>query len=354
MIEDSYQAKAAEPANKAHLVRKLQMTHGPFGISRRVSATALGALLFANCTSSAPAQPYPSRPITFAVGVSAGGVSDAAARVIGAEMARKLNGTIVVENRVGASGVIAATSVAKSRPDGYSICFCSGGPMTLMPAQREDPSFKPSDLVPVSLLYNLDLFLIARSDLQVKTLNELVALSRSKPGKITYGTAGVGSITHLGMEYLKRSTGLDALHVPYKGGAPLMADLLGKQIDLGLVSAMEATSQLKEGNIAVVANLASKRSPLLEDVPTVAETVPGYVADSWIGLFVPVGTPAAVIEKLRSAAHGAMAAPAVREKLAMLGATPVDDPSPEAFEKMMVEERKKWTELVKQIGPIDQ
>jgi tripartite-type tricarboxylate transporter receptor subunit TctC len=164
---------------------------GAFRKALRVSsAVALGALLLATWTTSARCQAYPSRPITFVVGVSAGGVTDVAARTIGAEMGKRLNGTIIVENRVGASGIIAATSVARSRPDGHTICFCSGGPMTLLPAQREDPAFKPSDLMPVSLLYNLDLFVIARSDLQVKTLNELIALSRSRPGKITYAPPG--------------------------------------------------------------------------------------------------------------------------------------------------------------------
>lgn len=314
--------------------------------------TALAVLLSVAGTASASAQTYPSRPITMVVLLAAGGVTDVAARAIGAEMATKLNGTVIIENRPGAAGNIGAAAVARSQPDGYTVCFCSSAPLTLLPAQREDPNFKPEDLVPVSLLYRVDLFLVARRDLNLKSLQDLIALAKSKPGKLTYGSTGAGGITHLGVELLKKATGIDLLHIPYKGGAPLMIDLVGSQIDLGVVSSLEAVSQQKEGKITVLASLGASRFPLLKDVPTIGETVPGYVADSWAGLFVPVGTPPTAIERLRTTAHEAMAIPDIREKLATLGITPADDPSPEAFKKMMSDERSKWTQLLKEIGPI--
>lgn len=314
--------------------------------------TALAVLLSVAGTASASAQSYPSRPITMVVLLAAGGVTDVAARAIGAEMATKLNGTVIIENRPGAAGNIGAAAVARSQPDGYTVCFCSSAPLTLLPAQREDPNFKPEDLVPVSLLYRVDLFLVARRDLNLKSLQDLIALAKSKPGKLTYGSTGAGGITHLGVELLKKATGIDLLHIPYKGGAPLMIDLVGSQIDLGVVSSLEAVSQQKEGKITVLASLGASRFPLLKDVPTIGETVPGYVADSWAGLFVPVGTPPTAIERLRTTAHEAMAIPDIREKLATLGITPADDPSPEAFKKMMSDERSKWTQLLKEIGPI--
>jgi tripartite-type tricarboxylate transporter receptor subunit TctC len=279
-------------------------------------------------------------------------VTDVAARAISAEMAKKLDGSVIIENRPGAAGNIGAAYVARSQPDGYTVCFCSSAPLTLLPAQREDPNFKPDDLVPVSLLYRVDLFLVARRDLDVKNLKELVDLAKSKPGKLTYGSTGAGGITHLGMELLKKMTGIDVLHVPYKGGAPLMIDLVGGQIDLGVVSSLEAVSQQKEGKIHVLASLGASRFPLLKDVPTISETFPGYLADSWAGLFVPVGTPQAAIDRLRNTAHNAMAIPEIRERLATLGITVADDPSPEGFRKMMSDERAKWTQLLKDIGPI--
>jgi tripartite-type tricarboxylate transporter receptor subunit TctC len=312
---------------------------------------AVSALLL-TATTNASAQTYPSRPISMVVLLAAGGVTDVAARAIGAEMAKTLNGTVIVENRPGAAGNIGAAAVARSQPDGYTVCFCSSAPLTLLPAQREDPNFKPDDLVPVSLLYRVDLFLVARRGLNVSSLKDFIALAKSQPGKLSYGSTGAGGITHLGMELFKKMSGIDVLHVPYKGGAPLMIDLVGNQIDLGVVSSLEAVSQQQEGKITVLASLGASRFPLLKDVPTIGEFFPGYIADSWAGLFVPVGTPGPAIERLRTSAHGAMNLPDIRERLATLGITPADDPSPEAFAKMMREERSKWTQLLKEIGPL--
>ena len=242
---------------------------------------ALSAILLLCCavTMQAHAQTYPSRPVSLVVLLAAGGVTDVAARAIGAEMAKKLDGSVIIENRAGAAGNIGAAYVARSQPDGYTVCFCSSAPLTLLPAQREDPNFKPEDLVPVSLLYRVDLFLVARRDLNVRSLKDLVDLAKSKPGKLTYGSTGAGGITHLGMELLKKMTGIDVLHVPYKGGAPLMIDLVGSQIDIGVVSSLEAVGQQKEGNIHVLASLGASRFPLLKDVPTIGETFPGYLAE---------------------------------------------------------------------------
>jgi len=298
----------------------------------------------------AGAADYPSRPISMVVLLAAGGVTDVAARAVSAEMAKTLNGTIVIDNRPGAAGNIGAAFVAHAQPDGHTVCFCSSAPLTLLPAQREDQGFKPEELTPVTLLYRVDLFLVARKDLGVTSLQQLIDLAKSKPGKLTYGSTGAGGITHLGVELLKKTAGIDMIHVPYKGGAPLMIDLLGGQIDLGVVSSLEAVNYRKEGKISVVASLGTARFPLLSDVATIGETYPGYVADSWAGLFVPNGTPQAAIDKLRTSAQAAMALPDIKDKLATLGITPATDASPDAFKAMMSDERKKWTELIQQIG----
>ena len=298
----------------------------------------------------AGAADYPSRPISMVVLLAAGGVTDVAARAVSAEMAKTLNGTIVIDNRPGAAGNIGAAFVAHAQPDGHTVCFCSSAPLTLLPAQREDQGFKPEELTPVTLLYRVDLFLVARKDLGVTSLQQLIDLAKSKAGKLTYGSTGAGGITHLGVELLKKTAGIDMIHVPYKGGAPLMIDLLGGQIDLGVVSSLEAVNYRKEGKISVVASLGTARFPLLSDVATIGETYPGYVADSWAGLFVPNGTPQAAIDKLRTSAQAAMALPDIKDKLATLGITPATDASPDAFKAMMSDERKKWTELIQQIG----
>ena len=312
----------------------------------------ISTCLLLTVTTSAWAQSYPARPISMVVLLAAGGVTDVAARAISAEMAKSLDGTVIVENRPGAAGNIGAAAVARSQPDGYTVCFCSSAPLTLLPAQREDPSFKPEDLVPVSLLYRVDLFLVARRGLGVNSLKDLIALAKPKPGKLSYGSTGAGGITHLGMELFKKMSGIDVVHVPYKGGAPLITDLIGNQIDLGVVSSLEAVAQQQDGKITVLASLGASRFPLLKDVPTISESYPGYLADSWAGLFVPVGTPTPIIDRLRTTAHSAMNLPDIRERLATLGITPADDPSPEAFSKMMRDERAKWTGLLKEIGPL--
>ncbi len=306
------------------------------------------AAAFSGCAGAADS--WPSRPISMVVLLAAGGVTDVAARAISAEMSKTLNGTIVIENRPGAAGNIGAASVAHASPDGYTVCFCSSAPLTLLPAQREDQGFKPEELTPVTLLYRIDLFLVARRELGVTSLQQLIDLAKSKPGKLTYGSTGAGGITHLGVELLKKTAGIDMVHVPYKGGAPLMIDLLSGQIDLGVVSSLEAVNYQKEGKITVVASMGTARFPLLKDVPTIGETFPGYVADSWAGLFVPNGTPQPVIDKLRGAAQAAMALPDMRDKLGTLGITPATDSSPDAFKAMMSDERAKWTELIRQIG----
>jgi tripartite-type tricarboxylate transporter receptor subunit TctC len=296
------------------------------------------------------AENYPSRPVSMVVLLAAGGVTDVAARAISAEMSKTLGGTIVIENRPGAAGNIGAASVAHAAPDGYTVCFCSSAPLTLLPAQRADQGFKPEELTPVTLLYRIDLFLVARRELGVTSLQQLIDLAKSKPGKLTYGSTGAGGITHLGVELLKKTAGIDMVHVPYKGGAPLMIDLLSGQIDLGVVSSLEAVNYQKEGKITVVASMGTARFPLLKDVPTIGETFPGYIADSWAGLFVPNGTPQAVIDKLSSSAQAAMALPDIKDKLGALGITPAADASPEAFKTMMSDERAKWTKLIQQIG----
>jgi tripartite-type tricarboxylate transporter receptor subunit TctC len=314
----------------------------------RFIAAALAALPLA-----VAAQNFPSRPVTLTVGFAPGGGTDTAARIIAKKLTENIGQPVVVENKAGAGGNIAAEDIANAPPDGYKIHLTSVGPMTVAPAMTPNLRYDPrKDIAPITMGVVFPNVMIVNPGVHVKTLAEWVALAKREPGKHSFGSSGIGGAGHLSGELFNQAAKIDVLHVPYKGGAPLIIDLIGNQIDLGVVSSLEAVAQQQDGKITVLASLGASRFPLLKDVPTIGELFPGYLADSWAGLFVPVGTPTPIIDRLRTTAHSAMNLPDIREKLATLGITPADDPSPEAFGKMMREERAKWTGLLKEIGPI--
>jgi tripartite-type tricarboxylate transporter receptor subunit TctC len=220
----------------------------------------------------AAAQAYPSKAVRLVVPFAAGGVTDVMARLIGGEMARHLGQPVTVDNRAGAGGAIAAEHVAKSPADGYTLCFCTTGPMALIPILDARLPYDPlRDLAPVSHLHNVDNVIIARPTLPANTVAELVALARSNPDKLTYGTPGIGGPQHLSGELLNTMAGIRLVHVPFKGEAPSITDLMGGQIDLVFASVLAAVPHIKSGKVKAVAVPHRTRAELLPDVPTVAE-----------------------------------------------------------------------------------
>lgn len=317
--------------------------------SRLASALFLG--LGAVLAAPVAAQPYPSKPVRLVVPFAAGGVTDVMARLIGGEMARHLGQPVTVDNRAGAGGAIAAEYVAKSPADGYTLCFCTTGPMALIPILDAKLPYDPlRDLAPVSHLHNVDNVIIARPTLPANTVAEVVALARSSPDKLTYGTPGIGGPQHLSGELLNTMAGIRLVHVPFKGEAPSITDLIGGQIDLVFASVLAAVPHIKSGKVKALAVPHRARAELLPDVPTVAESgYPGYEISNFVGINAPAGTPSAVIERLYQSVAAAIAQPAVRQRMVAEGLTPVGS-RPEPYAAFLLSEHQKWSGVIRQAG----
>lgn len=268
-------------------------------------------------------QAYPIRPIRLLVPDGAGGATDIAARVLGEEMSRSLGQPVVVENRPGASGVVVMEAVARSAPDGYVLGMGNTGPMAILP-QLEKVSYSPiGDFEVVAPLVLYEFMLVGRADMPAKSVKEVVAMARANPGKLNYGSAGKGTMPHLALEYLKTTADVDLVHVPYKGGAPVLSAIMGNQVDIALIPILAALPAVKAGKVKAFGTGGTARFPLAADIPTIAEAgIPNFEAYSWSVLLAPKGTPADVVGKLNAAANEALRTPKVRQMLIDQGITP--------------------------------
>ena len=257
---------------------------------------------------------------------------------------------MVVDNRPGAAGAIGADFVAKSRPDGYTVCFCSTSQVVLLPLTESNYPFVPlRDLQPVSPVYIADGTITVRLGLGVKTLSEFVALAKANPGKLTYGSTGTGGIIHLTGVLISNMTGISMVHVPYKGEQPAATDLIGDRIDMLPLSALLAESMSKAGRLRVLAVRGTARNPLLPDVPTMSEAgFPGAETPNHGGLLVAAGSPRAAIEKLYAAAATALSSIEIKERFIKAGQR-VYVARPEAYAAFLRQETDKWTKVVKSL-----
>jgi tripartite-type tricarboxylate transporter receptor subunit TctC len=310
--------------------------------------------LFAFCTLaamtlSAHAQTFPARqPIKLIVPFAPGGATDVAARIVATEMGKHLGQTVVVENKPGAAGALGAEFVARAAPDGYTLCFCTTGPITIMHQVDPNLSYQPSrDLLPVSHVHNVENVIVARPSLQVGSLGELTALARSRG--LNAGSPGAGGTHHLALEWLSAEMGVTLTHIPYKGETPAFSDVMGGQIDLASGSVLSAAPLLKDGKVRAIANPGSKRSKLLPDVATVAEQ--GYPAYGWsnfVGIHTPAGTPRAVIDQVAVAVAKTMKDATVQEKFSGLALEPVGS-TPEEYAAVITRETAKWARVLKSV-----
>jgi tripartite-type tricarboxylate transporter receptor subunit TctC len=320
---------------------------------RRLAIGALG--LAAACIgvgapqALAQAGSWPDRPIKLMVGFPAGGASDLMARIVAERLGQALGQAVVVDNRPGAAGTLAASLVAKAAPDGYTLLLASPTAITLAPTTMAGKlSYDPAkDFVPVTMVNRYPLILIANPALGVRTVPELLAKARAQPGKINFGSFGANTSGGLATEMMKLMSKTDMLHVPYNGGAPAMQALLGGSIDLFFDTAVTALANVKGGKVVAIAVSSAKRTSLAPELPTVAETLPGFEADSWTGLVVPAGTPPAVVARLQAEVAKMVAAPDVRERFATMGAEGVGSTSAE-FAKYLAEETARYAKLVKE------
>ena len=318
----------------------------------------LRSLLFASsvaaaaCTllvSSAVAQPYPARPLRIVVGFQPGGGVDISARAIGKHLSEALGQSVVVENRPGAAGNIAAASIAKASADGYSLLMANT--TIAIPSLFTKLAFDiEKDLDPVSLVAIGPSVLVAHPSTPINTIKDLIAAAKAKPRQLSFGSGGIGNITHLEMELVKVITGIDLVHVPYKGSAPSIVGLLSGEVHVLFTSIPAALGQIKAAKLKAIAVSTLKRSSALPDVPTIHETgLPGYDAASWYGLFVPAGTPRERSTAVAREIVKIMDVPDVREKFKADGFEPAGL-GPEPFRKFLREELRKWTKVVQAAG----
>jgi len=313
-------------------------------------ARMLVALAMAVSAGTALAQGYPAKPVHIVVPFAPGGAVDVVARVVGQKIGEQLAQSIVVDNRPGASANIGAEVVAKAAPDGYTLLMAANGLATnntLFP----NLSFNGiRDFSPIARIGYAPLVIVVTPNFPAKSLKELIALAQAQPGKLTYGSAGNGTSGHLAGEQLKIAAKIDVLHVPYKGGAPAIADLLGDRISFMPINPIEVISHIKAQRLRVLAVGSDRRVPSLPDVPTVSEAgVPGYEATVWWGLVAPAKTPRDIVVRLNGETNKALGDTAVREKLIELGAV-ITPGTPEQFAEFIRAEDARWAAVIRTSG----
>jgi len=293
--------------------------------------------------------PFPSRPVHIFVPYAAGGGVDILARTLGEAVSRQWGQSVIVENRPGAGGVVASQALATSKPDGYTLIVVASGHATNPFLYPELPYDTFKDFTPISLLASSPNILLVRADSPFKTLGDIVAQARAKPGSLSFGHAGNGTSTHLAGELLKSLARIDMDAISYKGGAPAINDLLGGQIPMSFNNAPEALGQLEAGTLRALAVTTASRSPFLPNVPAIAETVPGYDTEVWWGLLGPAGMSADLAAKLSRDFVAALNTGEVRARLARLGASPIGS-SPQQFDAKIHAEYEKWGPIIKAAG----
>jgi tripartite-type tricarboxylate transporter receptor subunit TctC len=311
-------------------------------------AAAAAALACIGC-ASALAQDYPAKPVRILVGFAPGGGTDIMARAVGARISEALKQQFVVENRPGANANIAAKLAADSAPDGYTILFMSVAHIMSKPVYTRLGYDIERDLAPITVVSNVANVLAVHPSLPVRTVKDVIALAKSRPGELTYGTSGVASPEHFAGEMFKMMTGTNLLMVPYKGGGPLAIDLVAGQIVSAFNTMPPIIPHVRAGRVKAIAVTMEKRAAVLPDVPTIAETVPGYAMSTWYGAMVPAKTPREIVLKLNNAMLEALAQPQIKERLASLGAEIVAS-SPEQTAAFFKTELAKYTKVAKAAG----
>jgi len=310
-------------------------------------AAALSLLLL---PASAVAQDFPNKPIKLIVPFPPGGPNDIIARVVGQRMTELTKQPIVIENRSGQAGVLGTDAVAKAAPDGYTIGIVSASALVINPWMEKVPYDVVKDIAPVTLNVTVPEMLVVASNVPANNMAELIALAKAKPGKLNFASAGIGGLPHLAGELFKLTAKLDIVHVPYRGAAPAINDLLGQQVQMTFLDLPVILPHIRAGSLRPIALCAPARAPTAPDVPTTAEVgMPDLLIENWYGMIAPAGTPPAIVASLHRIATAAMGDPAVKEKLADQGLTVVGD-TPEHFRAFIGSEIVKWAKVINDAG----
>jgi tripartite-type tricarboxylate transporter receptor subunit TctC len=317
---------------------------------KRVYRAVLLLVASALCVAGASAQPYPNRPIKLIVADSAGGAPDQLARLVAQKLSESLGQTVVVDNRAGAGGVVGAEMAAKSAPDGYTLLLTTTAIYAILPNLRKNLPYDPvKDFVPISRIATTSNVLVVNNALPAKNVAELVKLAREKPGALNYASAGVGTPAHLAGEMLNLLADIKVVHIPYKGAAPALTDVIAGSAQYIITSPIAAGAHMNSGRVRALATTGAERNPGLPELPTIAETVPGYeITQTW-GIVAPAGTPPEIASRLNAEIVKVMSQPEVKEKVLATGATPAGD-SQAAFEAYIAKERQRLGEVITKRG----
>jgi tripartite-type tricarboxylate transporter receptor subunit TctC len=317
-------------------------------IVRATLLRLIAALAGIALSCAAHAQDYPSAPVHILVPFPPGGAVDIIARTLGDELGRQWGQTIIIENRPGAGGVIATQALAKSPPDGYTLILVAAG-HALNPYFYAKMPYSFDDFTPISLIGSSPNILLVKSDSPYRTLADMLSEARARPGQLSYGHAGNGTSPHLAGELLKALTRVEIAPVPYKGGAPSLADLMGGHIPMVFNNIPESIAQIRAGTVRALGVTSAARSSVLPDVPSIGETVPGYDTGVWWGMLAPAGLPASIRDKVAKDVAEALKAPAVKNRLIDLGAAIVGS-SPAEFDAFIRGEHERWGPIIRAAG----
>jgi len=314
----------------------------------RAAAVIAAAILALGAAPAAMAQAYPSKSVRILVGFAPGGAMDIVARTVGQKMAAGLGQTVIIDNKPGAASNIAIRQLIDSPPDGYTVMLVANG-LTANPFLYTQQPFDPNaDVVPISLVARLPVVIAADPRSEVSSVAKLIEISKAKPGSLNYGSPGSGSTPHLAVELFARGAGIALTHIPYKGGKPAITDVLGGQLPLVAVNAVEVQPLWKDGKLKVLAALSAQRVSTMPDVPTIAESgFPGFEANVWHALIAPKGTPPAIVARLNAEIHKALADPEVKERLAGLGAE-VSPTTPQELATLVRSEYERYGKLIRE------
>ncbi|MGI4776588.1 MAG: tripartite tricarboxylate transporter substrate binding protein [Janthinobacterium lividum] len=318
------------------------------GLALSLAITLLSGL---HAVPTAAQGAYPGRPVTLVVPQAAGGTNDIVGRLVGQKLGEVMSASVVVDNRPGAGGNIGTQMVAKAPKDGYTLLMTISSSQAINPALYKNPGFDPvKDFRPVGLIGAVPNVLLVNPSFPAKSMTEFLALARRNGANLQFASAGNGTLNHLLGEMLNNMAGIQMQHVPYKGVAPAINDVIGGQLPILFASLPSALQHIKSGKLRALAVSGEKRSPSLPDVPAIAESVPGYDGTLWIGLFAPAGLPADVQATLRDATRKALAAPDLREKLEQQGVEIATPTTPEQFATLLQTDLAKWARIVKSSG----
>ena len=309
--------------------------------------TGLALLLW---PALAAAQDFPGKSIRLIVPFPPGGPNDIIARIVGQRMSELTKQPVVIDNRAGQAGVLGTDAVAKANPDGYTIGIVSASSLVINPTMEKVPYDVARDLAPVTLVVTVPEMLVVASNIPAKNMAELVALAKAQPGKFNFASAGVGGLPHLAGELFKLTAKIDIVHVPYRGAAPAINDLLGQQVQMTFLDLPVLLPHIKAGTLRPIALGARQRAPTAPDVPTTAEVgMPDLLIENWYGMIAPAKTPDHIVAALNRIANEAMADPAVKQRLADQGLTVAGD-TPEHFRGFIASEIKKWAKVISDAG----